>query len=335
MSDDYQRLRHAVSASNLKSACLYFDRVVPLNPIEFIDYDSVVRRPDYSPFTLFPILETILLEGLMVNRHIIREIMFDSNTVSEKYLDQTIYNLFNMTYDIQRPSRQKYRSAYYNATYVLPMYHKDQQLMLTEVLTDEDTANANVDKGQTVYGAAKRVEAFCSSLNIANPSFLLPEFLNKEVQQGGHEIILSGLNLVDEESLSWEKIIEIRKDEGARNNLRRMRLFMFEKYNKKERSYIEDSILSEIDIYERTCKSYDAKLKRGNISILLSAQSSVAAAAVGVASTLFGASLPWAALTAGATMVGNCLLTIADNKKLKSDYIDRHPLSYILSDAKP
>jgi len=58
--------------------------------------------------------------------------------------------------------------------------------------------------------------------------------------------MISGISLIDAEHADWEQIISLREDSDSKEALRRFRLFTFDNYRGKSKSYIEDDIAKRI-----------------------------------------------------------------------------------------
>lgn len=67
---------------------------------------------------------------------------------------------------------------------------------------------------------------------------------------------LANLELVDANKLSWDKILEMRKDKDTMKALRNLRLFIYSNYVDKPESYIYDRISQIIDEYKTTVRKW-------------------------------------------------------------------------------
>lgn len=68
-------------------------------------------------------------------------------------------------------------------------------------------------------------------------------FSEEDVDQSETVVSLASLRLIDADRCSWEQILEFRRDDVARDKLRRLRLFAYDNYSGKSKEYVEDDIL--------------------------------------------------------------------------------------------
>jgi hypothetical protein len=80
---------------------------------------------------------------------------------------------------------------------------------------------------------------------------------------------LTQIRLIDVSTLSWEHILEIRADEESAKKLRRLRLFLCDRYDGWEVERIKDDLLQRLDDYEETAHRMGANLREGSIGMLL------------------------------------------------------------------
>lgn len=141
-------------------------------------------------------------------------------------------------------------------------------------------------------------------------------------------ISLSKLNLIDTDKLTWEKIIEIRKDDLAKTQLRNLRLFIYEHYADKPLSYIEDDILKRIDDYEQFIKSWNVSTIESILKISLS-EKALASISVSLGAFLFGAPLSVAAAVGASIHIGKIALEISSKKRELNLFKYNSPIAYI------
>jgi len=156
-------------------------------------------------------------------------------------------------------------------------------------------------------------------------------FTNTE-QSNDLLLSLVGLELINTENVSWEQIIEIRKDLDSLSKLRRLRLFLYKNYSNQSSAYIEDDINERIDSYLNTCKKYDFDTRVSTFDILLNSKSTIALGlgammAIVAGSPIVGTS---AILTGASIEVGKLCLNIAKRKHSFSNFENDHDLAYIL-----
>lgn len=144
---------------------------------------------------------------------------------------------------------------------------------------------------------------------------------------------LVGLELINTEDVSWEQIIEIRKDLDAISKLRRLRLFLYKNYSNQSSAYIEDDINERIDGYLNTCKKYDFKTRVSTFNILLNSKSTIAlglgAMMAIVAGSPIVATATGAILTGASIEIGKLCLNVAKQKHSFNNIENDHELAYL------
>jgi hypothetical protein len=142
-------------------------------------------------------------------------------------------------------------------------------------------------------------------------------------QPNSFEVTISGLNLVNADSLSWDEIIEFRKDEDSWSNLRDLRLFFTENFDGKDADYVQDKLLQLLDRQERTAKRWKFETVQKSLSVALTNQSTILSSMAGLAAAVGGAPLTVAAGAALVVPMGNCALefskALIDSSKEKLD----------------
>lgn len=144
-------------------------------------------------------------------------------------------------------------------------------------------------------------------------------------------IAISGLQIVKTDDVSWEEIVEFRRDKESRRKLRQLRSFAMNNYSGKTRSYIEDDLLLRIDEYEAVIRKWRFATTDGVLSSLLNSKLLAGAGAGSLVSILCGAPLP-AVLAAGAatvTELGKAALHIRKQNFELREALRNHPASYI------
>lgn len=165
---------------------------------------------------------------------------------------------------------------------------------------------------------------------------LVPTSSDSKLQGDKNEnllVTLSQLPLIDTDKVSWEQIIEFRRDCDSVARLRQLRAFLQTNYKGKEKAFILDDLQSRLDQYANTVRDWGFETKTSTISTLLSSTTLLGTAG-GTLVSLFAGAPTLAAVTASAgTLVelGKISLHIANRKyglvKLRRD----HPLAYIIS----
>jgi hypothetical protein len=149
--------------------------------------------------------------------------------------------------------------------------------------------------------------------------------------QSDVSITMASLSLVDATRAPWEQILEFRRDDGARDKLRRLRLFALANYSGKSRSFIEDDISVKVSDYEAAVRKWGFDTKYGAFTMLLSSKTLAGALTGSLISTLFGAPLP-ALASAGVGVgleIGRIALEVNKQRFVLRSLMANNPVCYI------
>ncbi|MCR5879011.1 hypothetical protein [Phenylobacterium sp. J367] len=81
--------------------------------------------------------------------------------------------------------------------------------------------------------------------------------------------IVDGLEVIDEQNLSWEIVQEFRKDRRSKLALRRFRSWIESEFDGQPISFIQDTVAAKLDDYEWALKKHGISTVSGSISDLL------------------------------------------------------------------
>lgn len=292
-------MRSVVCFSDLKNAALYFDRVLPIAFRRLIGEKGGI-------FLDFP--ERIPIE-------IFGSIVYDVEVPRGAKTWQSVGRIWDAWERFQK-STADYRT--YRGSSVGDSY--------------EDLATAYLSNAQHVgkEPLRKYFSTYAAELGIDQSAVLLPSpGTFRESALEDPVVALTNVNLIDTSLATWDQILELRKDSDARVQLRRLRAFLVESYTGQPRSYIEDDLAARIDTYDQTRRKHGFETVVGSISSLLDAKSLQAAAATGLAATLFGG--PWAGLgSAAAVELGTATIEFAKHRRVMVDWQNSHELAYMI-----
>ena len=146
---------------------------------------------------------------------------------------------------------------------------------------------------------------------------------NSSVEEPSFELAIRDLNLVNASKLTWQEIIEFRKDEDSAKALRDLRLFFHENFVGKEKDYIQDKLFQLIDRHETMTKLWKFETVQKSLSVAFTNQSAIAASAAGLATAVAGGPLSVVAAAALTIPLAGCAVEFAkvaiDAKKEKID----------------
>jgi hypothetical protein len=142
-------------------------------------------------------------------------------------------------------------------------------------------------------------------------------------------IALSNLKLVEERKLSWNHILEVRRDARSIAKLRRVRLLFHEDYSGKPASYIQDDILRRLDEYDETVRKWGLNTALQSMEMVCSSKSLPAAAVAAMVAGL-GGGIPLAAALGSILEVGKIGLNIVAKRRELLEFKSHNPVSYLV-----
>ena len=119
---------------------------------------------------------------------------------------------------------------------------------------------------------------------------------DREYTEGDRQVILAildGLQMVDEEHLSWDQVYEFRKDKKAQMKYRRLVHWLDKSMVGKSLPFIEDQIGIMIDDYECAMRKHGLKTALGTIEETLEGKYLAGVAGTAGAITFAGTSRAW------------------------------------------
>ncbi|HEY2390188.1 MAG TPA: hypothetical protein VGK22_03365 [Candidatus Angelobacter sp.] len=144
-------------------------------------------------------------------------------------------------------------------------------------------------------------------------------------------VTLASLKLVDTNQTSLQQIYEFRRDEDAAQKLRRIRLFAYDNYRDKPRTFIEDDLLARISDYEHTVKKWGFETKASMLTTLLDSK----LIAGGIVGSFLSSYLDSPLLTAAATLgttgitIGKIAVELGRQRFAHKEMLADNPVSYI------
>jgi hypothetical protein len=167
---------------------------------------------------------------------------------------------------------------------------------------------------------------------------LLSGFLHnpQKIANTGTEVtaVLAGLPIVDVTNVSWEQIMEFRKDSESRRKLRILRLHLANEFISKTHEQIAAGLELGIDECQRTAKKHGFDLLISSLQASCEAKDTIGAVGLWA---LVGATLGGSATAAAAgasvglmTEVSKLTLTVAKGAKDLREFRKHHPFTYIL-----
>jgi len=186
-------------------------------------------------------------------------------------------------------------------------------------------------RAQSDLGLASAFRRISMSFAAEHKTPLIPVFdfikqRNKMYKEGNREVIiavLNGLEIADEKQLTWEQVIEFRKDKDNQKKYKRLLHWLDKEMAGKSQRFIEDEIAMKLDDYESALKKYGIRTILGTIEESLDGKYLLGASSISSAMTLAGHPLLGILLSCGLVVgkIGIKLIEI----KLGFDDIERGP----------
>lgn len=174
-----------------------------------------------------------------------------------------------------------------------------------------------------IFGSLEAYEKIWNSLFLNYEHALMPVH--------SIEFTTYNANLIDTSRLTWEQIIEFKKDEESRRKLRNYKLFMYDQFSGKSKDYIIDHLSKKIEEYEEACKKHGFKLVSSTLSSVLNSKSAIAMAGIVAAGIITGIStVKDIGLISGAVIeIGKISLGISEKMMDMRSFKNNHELAYI------
>lgn len=177
----------------------------------------------------------------------------------------------------------------------------------------------------------------CPAGPLAHVAYL-SEFrrVDDETEIGYPALAMSRLKIVDTEQVSWEQIVEARRDIYTKEKLRALRVFFRKNFSGKSTGEIEDLLGAMMFEYSRAAERHGLELRDGAFSHLLNSRLIQATGTASLFAMLFGvdsdAILAALAATGVATSVtiGNVVITIRKMKREFENRTEMNPAVYFV-----
>lgn len=296
----------------LKSAALYFDRVIPLS---------------YSPFPKFILpanwdVDERLQEAFVVISSMASEAAFHSGL--DRFGDLPI-----QTAPVLELNPDRRFGTWRSPTY--KDLSDDEALAASEALALHYTSN-RPNANAMRYLAMDIEGRFFNGIPVVCP---IPVAASDTDSLQDVLIVLAGAKLIDVANAPWDQIRQVRTDPSSLHRLRRLQLFLFEKFVGKDPTYIKEKLEQILYDYEQAAKSHGFQTRLEVLSTLTSSKSLVALGTAALIAAALGE--PMLAGTAAATgailEASNISLKIANRRHSFGQLRSTHDLAFLI-DAK-
>ncbi len=140
---------------------------------------------------------------------------------------------------------------------------------------------------------------------------------------------LSGVPVVDDTNLTWEQVLELRRDETAIRRLRRLRVFVASNYQGKTKQEIEDDLQTRIRDFEEASKELGVETTKAVFSVGGS-EKIASAVTTGLLATLAGAPTTVAAAVGASAALAGVLIQVVTHRKLFELKQEKDPIRYLV-----
>ncbi len=123
--------------------------------------------------------------------------------------------------------------------------------------------------------------------------------------------IVDQLAIVDEDQMSWEQVVEFRRDQAARKAHRRFVHWLDREMIDKPVQYIADDLSQRLERYAWSLRKHGIQTVIGSLSNTLNPKSLVASSSAGVAVNVITGQPLWSLLATGGLLLGNAALSLA------------------------
>lgn len=185
-----------------------------------------------------------------------------------------------------------------------------------------------IQQGNAVRGFTRTI---CEGATQALGKTVLPIFASErkrdeEYTLGDREVVVAALReleVVDEESLTWEQVLEFRRDVAARADYRRLVHWLDAAMVGRSRNFVVDEIAIRVERYRDAVRKHGLKSRLGVLASLLDAKALVGSAVAAGGSLVAGEPL-WGLMAASSFLFGKALLTVGQARIDLGDVHETH-----------
>lgn len=148
------------------------------------------------------------------------------------------------------------------------------------------------------------------------PSYPNEDKFNKDYPEGpyvAYQAALESIPVIDNDSVEWTQILQVREDPSAIRKLRDLRLWLEMGIKTSSVSQAQELIQQKLEDYNWAIEKHGLKTITGAISTLLDWKTPTAAAAAGALGTAVGGPI-WAAVAGGLVIAGSIAVWVAERR---------------------
>jgi hypothetical protein len=149
---------------------------------------------------------------------------------------------------------------------------------------------------------------------------------NDDYKSGEYQVILGSLHeleVVDEECLSWEQVLEFRRDSAMRSDYRRLVHWLDSQMIGKSNQFVIDEIGVRLDNYKAALRKHGLETRKGVLASMVDSKALLSSLAALGGSLVAGEPI-YGGLLAGGVLFGKVLLSVQESKIELENVKDRH-----------
>ena len=240
---------------------------------------------------------------------------------------ETPYEEFRSMQDNQKLKASDISFLYLE--YIYKIVHQDSFILPIKPIHQKDGLPKNL--GMELYYSLERDGfspfqfAYLLARQSANSIFqkykikVSTQFSSNKIQlklfeEGDKDVIittLDNLRIVDENSLTWEQVLELRNDQQSRNKYKRFIHWLDKEMIGKSQSFIEDEIAIKLSDYEEALKKHGIKTTLGTVKEMINSKAFLAG--VGLSSLGIAPDTPLPVLIAGGSLaISGIVINVAE-----------------------
>jgi hypothetical protein len=283
-----------VALSAPKEAALYFDEVLPLDfGVNALQY--VINRKDTDDLYGYERLEIPIRNHSLTNK-ILRSLSqnnLDVEIVYNAHLRKFAWIFFASA--LAGKENHEARKRFVETDDYEPFKALVRGSGVNAEKVFSDISAGVFQHSQYTQSIDKALEILLGEAQFTgSPFWFHNEMIVAEGAESDQEyaLTLKNLKLVDPEKISWEAIIEFRRDKESMDRLRDFRVLFHEQLAGMPKSYVEDKLLQGLDNHERIAKEWSFDLIERSLSIVGSKENIAASGLAVYLATTSGAALP-------------------------------------------
>lgn len=138
----------------------------------------------------------------------------------------------------------------------------------------------------------------------------------QDFKSGDYRVLVASLQhleVVIEDHLTWEQVVEFRKDSESKTNFRQIIHWLDSQMVGKSNQFIIDEIGVKLDLYRAALRKHGVKTKIGVLSSLINSKALLSSLVTMGGSIVAGEPL-WGSLATGGVLLGKVLISIGESK---------------------